>query len=235
MAKRSVLNVKLRKVTGRKVKNLRQQGILPVSLYGNGIKSLSLQAKEKEIVELFNKVGETGLVDVNVEDTKKTHAVLLKNPQYHPVTDRLIHIDLYQVDLSQKVTVSVPVELVGESSATEGSDGILVQSLSEIEIETLPVDLPEKFTVDVSGLKKIDDIVTISDLKIDREKINIRLDEEQVIAKIEEIKEEEVEEVASVETEVIGESDQGDGEAGEGEEKSSEDQVEEKEEADKKE
>jgi len=232
--KRLVLNVEERELTGRKVKKLRESGLLPASVYGPKMKSINIQGNLDDFNSVFSKAGETSLIDLKIKG-KEDKVVLLKNPQYHPVTDQLIHIDLYRVDLSQKVTVSVPVELVGESSATEGSDGILVQSLSEIEIEALPVDLPEKFTVDVSGLKKIDDVVTISDLKIDREKINIRIDEEQVIAKIEEIKEEEIEEVASVETEVIGESDQGDAEEGEGEEKSSEDQVEEKEEVDKKE
>ena len=228
--KRPVLKLEKRKLTGRKVKRLREQGFLPASVYGPKIESINVKGKLSDFEDIFEKVGETGLVDLNLEDVKENYVVLFKNPQYHPITDQLIHLDLYQVDLSQKVSVAVPVEITGEAPAAESGEGILVQSLNEIEIEALPTDLPEKFVVDVSSLSKIDDAITIADLKIDSDKIDVQLDPEQVVARIEEPKEEEEEEVAPVETEVIGE-----GPAAEEEEKEAEPESEEAPEVEKEE
>jgi len=217
-----VLTVEKRELTGRKVKKLREAGLLPASVYGPKMESLSVKGDLKDFNLILSKAGETGLVDLKIKGEKENKVVLLKNPQYHPVTDSLIHIDLYQVDLTQKVVVSVPVELVGESPAALGGEGILVQSLNEIEIEALPIDLPEKFIVDISKLEKIDDAITITDLKLDSNKFDIQVDEDQVVVRIEEMKEEEEEEVAPTETEVIGEGLEEGDETKEGEQKEGE-------------
>jgi len=189
-----LLKVKKRKILGRKVKNLRKQGILPASIYGQGIKSVSVQAPLKEAVEVFQKAGETGLVDLQIGTSKKK-TVLLKNPQFDPVSGQLIHLDFHQVKLTEKVTVAVPLEIVGKSPAIEKGEGILVQVLDEVEIEALPADLPEKFTVDISKLEKIDDAFTVADLKIDLKKVSLKVADDQVLVKIEPpAKEEEKEE-----------------------------------------
>ena len=192
--KRSLLKVEKRKILGRKVKNLRKQGILPASIYGQGIKSISVQVPLKETIEIFRKAGETGLVDLQMGTSKKK-TVLLKNPQFDPVSDQLIHLDFHQVKLTEKVTVAVPLEIVGKSPTIEKGEGILVQILDEVEIEALPADLPEKFIVDVSQLKKINDAFTVADLKIDLKKISLKVAKDQVLVKIEPpAKEEEKEE-----------------------------------------
>ncbi len=183
--KRPNLKIEKRKVTGRKVKQLRKQGILPASIYGKKIDSLSVKTSLKEVGDILGEVGETGLVDLQVEKEEKIRTVLLKNPQYNPITDELIHIDFHQVDLSEKVTVAVPVETVGEAPAIETSEGVLIQLLSEIEIEALPTDLPEKFVINISKLENIGETITVADLKIDKKKISLKVAENQVLVKVE--------------------------------------------------
>jgi len=204
MTKRPELKVAKRKITGRKVKTLRREGIIPASVYGKKVKSFNVQAGLRDLGALFDKVGETGLVDLMVKGEKKKRAVLLKNPQYDPLSDQLIHIDFHQVDLTEKVAVDVPVELSGQSPAAKKGEGILVHLLNEIEIEALPEDLPEKFVVDVSRLEKVGDAVTVADLKVDSKKIKIGVSPDQVIARIDELAEE-AEEVSPAPEEEAGE------------------------------
>ena len=192
--KRLLLKIEKRKILGRKVKNLRKEGILPASIYGQGIKSVSVQVSLKDAVEVFQKAGETGLVDLQI-GTNKKKTVLLKNPQFDPISGQLIHLDFHQVKLTEKVTVAVPLEIVGKSPAIEKGEGILVQVLDEVEIEALPADLPEKFTVDISKLERIDDAFTVADLKVDLKKVSLKVADDQVLVKIEPpAKEEEKEE-----------------------------------------
>jgi large subunit ribosomal protein L25 len=187
------LKLDTRTVVGRKVKALRKKGILPLSLYGKDEKSLSLQGDLKEILAVFQKAGETGLVELNIAKEVKPRTVLLKNPQFDPVTDLLVHLDLHQVKMTEKVTVTVPVELVGIAPAAEKGEGVLMHILNEIEIEALPADLPERFTADVSKLEKVNDLITVKDLGIDEKKITVKTGLEQVVAKVDAVKEEVVE------------------------------------------
>lgn len=207
--KRPVLSVESRKELGRKVKRLRKEGLLPATVYGKKLRSVSIKGDLKEFVSVFDKVGETSLVDLKIKDDKKARVVLLKNPQYHPVSDQLIHIDLHQVDLTEKVTVAIPVEIVGLAPAVDKGEGVLVQQVNEIEVEALPTDLPEKFVVDVSKLKKVDDAIIVSDLEVDSKKVTLQVSGDQVIVRIDALAEEE-EEAPVVEEAVEGAEGEGD-------------------------
>ena len=189
--KRPVLKVEKRELFGRKVKKLRKDGLLPATVYGKKVKSVSVEGELKDFISLLDRVGETGLVDLKINGDKEDRVVLLKNPQYHPVEDQLIHIDLHQVDLSKKVTVAVPVEITGEALVVKRGEGVLIHQLTEIEVEALPADLPEKFVVDVSKLEKVDQTITVADLKIDTKKISPQIEETQVVVRIDPLAEEE--------------------------------------------
>lgn len=186
------LKAEERKLLGRKVKKLRKEGILPANLYGKKVKSLSLQVDLKDFQGVYDKAGETGLVELVIGKSKKP--VLIHEVQVDPVTDNPIHTDFLQVNLKEKVTANVPIELVGTSPADRQGLGILVQQLEEIEVEALPNDLPDKFEVDISGLEKVDSSVVVADLKYDAKKIEVSADKEQIIAKVEPLREEEEEE-----------------------------------------
>lgn len=199
-SKSTTLEVEKRKLIGGKVKTLRREGLLPANIYGKGIKSLSVQAETRAVEKIFDEVGETGLVNLKVKGEKQDRPVLFHNPQFHPVNDSLLHIDFYQVDLTQKVSAEVSIETTGQSPAVDQGKGILVQFLNEIEVEALPADLPERFIIDLSKLEKVDDTITIADLKVDA-KVKINAEKDQVVAKIT-AQQEEVEE-APPETEEV--------------------------------
>lgn len=211
-----------RQLLGKKVKRLRLEGILPASVYGRGFESISIQANLKELKALFAELGESGLFNLQIDDGQLL-PVLFKNPQYHPLSDELIHIDLYKVDLTRKISAEVPIELIGEAPIVKLGN-VLMHITNTVEVEALPADLPENIEVDISSLASLEDMITVADLKIDKDKLTILTDAEQVIVKAEEPKEEEVEMVEeNPEVEGVAE-DEGEGE--ENEEESSEEKKE---------
>lgn len=191
---RPEIKAEKRTVTGRKVKSLRSKGILPANVYGKDIASTALQLPIKEFLAVYDKVGETGLVDLKVDGEVKP--VLITNLHLHPVTDAPLHADFRQVDLREKIQAAIPVELVGEPPADKSGVGILVQQLNEIEVEALPANLPEKFTVDVSKLENVDDAIAVKELSVNRSKITVITNEEQIVVKIEPLAAEEAATVA---------------------------------------
>lgn len=177
------LKAEVRSVTGKKVKSLRKSGILPATIYGHGFEPKSIQVVDKEMEAIFHHAGESGLVDLILED--KTLPILFRNPQYHPVEGNLIHIDCYKVNLKEKIVTTVPLEFVGESASVKAGN-VLVEVVNEIEIEALPADLPEKIEVDLTKLETLESEITVADLKVDRSKIEIKNEAEQVVVKTEE-------------------------------------------------
>ncbi len=207
---KTVLKAVKRELVGKKVKNLRKQGIVPANLFGKKIKSQSLSIDKKEFDKVFDQAGETGIVELSIEGDKETHPVMIQNLQKHPVNEEILHVDLRQVILTEKITANIPVEMTGEAPAATQKLGILIQNVSEIEVEALPLDLPEKFTVDVSKLANVGDQITVAELSINKEKVEIKVTEDLVIAKIEPLAAEEAASVVAVPTE--GEAATADGE-----------------------
>lgn len=194
------LSAQTRTVLGRKVKKLRKEGLIPAHVFGHKVKTVHIQVKAGDFHKVFEKAGETGIINLSVGSEKRP--VLVRNLQIHPVTDEPLHIDFYQVNLSEKVKVNVPLEIVGEAPAVEKKIGLLLTPISEIEIEALPADLPENIQVDISNLTDIGSEIKIKDLKVDRSKVEILTDEELVVAQIGELVTKEMEAVeAEIEAE----------------------------------
>lgn len=187
------LKAEKREIIGRKVKNLRKTGQIPANVYGKKIKSLAITLEEKDFEKIYSQAGETGIVSLSIKGEKEERPVLIQNVQLDPVSDIPLHIDLRQIILTEKILAKIPVELTGEPMAVSEKSGILIQVLSEIEVEALPTDLPEKFSVDVTVLKAVRDQVLVKDIPFGKEKkIEVKTDLNQVVAKIEPLAKEEV-------------------------------------------
>lgn len=186
------LKVAKRTVSGRQVKKLRQEGFLPANVFGHGVDSLSIQVKAKEFAPIFDEAGETQVIYLQVETEKDPRPVLVSDIQYDPVTDQPLHVDFHQVNLKEKVTANVPFEIIGESPAVKDLGANIISMFSELEVEALPTDLPEKITADVSQLVAIGDVIKVSDLKVDRSKVELTEDPETVLVTVVEQQAEEV-------------------------------------------
>lgn len=182
--KRPKLTVEKRSISGKKVKKLRKEGILPANIYGKDIKSLSVQLPQKEFEKIFKEVGETGLVDVHLNGELKPS--LIHNVQMDYLHNLPLHADFFQVNLKEKVKTMVPIKTLGEPKAVSDKLGLLLQPLSEVEVEALPTDLPEYIEVNVESLATVNDQMAVSDIKAPSG-VTILTDPSQVVVKIGEL------------------------------------------------
>lgn len=182
--KRPLLKAEERKILGKKIKTLRRDGILPGNVYGKGLPSTALQVALSDFEKVHKEVGDTGLIDLELKG--KVHPVLIKALQMNFKTHTPLHADFYEVNMKEKVKATVPVVTVGEPKAVSEKVGILLQPLSEVEIEALPDHLAEKIEVSVEHLATLDESIKVSDLKTP-EGVVILTDPEQVVVKIAEL------------------------------------------------
>lgn len=180
------ITVEPRKITGRKVKQLRREGVVPANIFGKGLKSQSIKVTEKDFLAAYKQAGETGLIELTIKGTKDSHHVLVSQLQTNPVSGQVLHVDFRQVNLKEKVTAPVPVELIGEAPAVKEKGGVLFSPMSEINVTALPTDMPSKIEVDVSGLVEIGDTLSLKDLKIDTNKLEVDIDPEEPLVIIQE-------------------------------------------------
>ncbi len=156
--KRYKLTAEPRKITGKKIKKLRREGILPANVYGKDIKSQSLQLPMTEFLKVFEEAGETGVVDLEVG--KDVIPVLIHN-LHKDYRNMPLHADFFKVNLKEKVKAMIPIELTGEPIAVTEKIGLLEKITNEIEVEALPTELPEKFELNITALRNIDDQITV--------------------------------------------------------------------------
>ena len=164
-----ILNAKIRKETGKsKVKELRRQGIIPCVVYKDGKESVNIQVEKRDLFEaLHTSAGENALITLKVEGDKKakSRTCIIKEIQRHPVKEDVIHADLNEISLTEKLKVKVPVHPHGEAEGVVKDGGVLDHVMWEVEVECLPADIPEKIEVEVSAMK-IGDAVYVKDLNI---------------------------------------------------------------------
>lgn len=171
-------------ILGKKVKALRKAGKLPGHVFGKGVETEIVSVNARDFLKTFKQAGETGLIDLKI-GAEKVRPVLVRDVSFDPITGSPAHIDFYQVNLSEKVKVSVPLVLIGEGpESVKLGEAIVLQTLNEVEVEALPTDLVEKIEVDITTLKNIDDAVTVGQLNYDRGKLTILADQEEIVVKL---------------------------------------------------
>lgn len=161
---------------------LRKAGMVPAELYGHNIPNTHLSINANEFGKVLRKAGESTIIELMTEDGK-VHNVLIQDVQKHYLHSQPIHVDFYEVSMTEKLTATIPLEFTGESMAVKAMGGTLVKVLNEIEVECLPVDLPHAITVDISVLKSFDRSILVKDLKVS-DKVTVVTDHEETVAKV---------------------------------------------------
>lgn len=178
------LSVDPRTVTGKKVKALRRQGIIPAHLYGHGTESLALQAEKQTITGLLRRAGRNAIIGLQINGEGAPRPVVLRGVQRDPVTDELMHIDFFQISLTEMLRAEVPLVLIGNAPAVAAYSGVLLQTLNQIAVQALPTDVPEQIEVDVSDLDTLDAALFVRDLSIPPN-VEVLADPDQLVAKVE--------------------------------------------------
>lgn len=201
-----VLQAEPRTLSGKKVRRLREQGIIPAVLYGKEVEPRPLQLRAIDLDRVLRHGGMNRLLTLNIAGEKDSFPVLIREVQRDPIHRRLIHADFYAVVMSEKVRTSVPIELVGESPLVASGQAMIVQSLDEVEIECYPDKLVSVLEVDATLLNDFDAVLHVGDVT-PPEGIEILTDADEVIASLQpvggEVEEEEEAAVEAGEVEVI--------------------------------
>jgi large subunit ribosomal protein L25 len=155
------LDAQPRSLTGRKVRQLRTQGLVPVVVYGNNQEPVNLQVNARNLETTLHRGGFSQLVRVNVEGGG-VHNVLVRDIQRHPVSHAFLHVDLYAVNMSEKQRTSVPVVSTGRPTALV-TGYMVLQEKDVVDVEALPSDIPASIEVDVTGLD-LDQPITVANL-----------------------------------------------------------------------
>jgi large subunit ribosomal protein L25 len=191
-----VLKAEKRDVVGKQVRALRRAGKLPAVIYGRNVKPMSILLDAHDAALTLRRLTSSSLVTIAVGG--KEYPALVREKQMNFIKNSLLHVDFMAVSLTEKITASVRVQLEGTAPAVKDFNAILVTGLTELEVECLPTDLPERFVVDVSGLTGIGDGVYVRDVPAPADvKILDDLDEMIVVATA--MAAEEIEEVVEVE------------------------------------
>ena len=218
--KRLELEVSKRDITGKKVRFLRRQGTIPANIYGHGIDSTPINVDARSLKHLMAHAGTTDLISLKVDDSKSPVKVLMREVQRNPLTDEPLHVDFYQVRMTDKIKADVPLVFTGEAPVLKkvknSSMSYLIDSL---HIEALPDDLPHSFEVDLSNIEELDQAIYVKDISIGHG-ITLFSDPEQMVVKVIEARKEEVIEVpveaeGAEEAEVTEEAEEAETEPGE--------------------
>ena len=163
-----VATVKLdpRTVMGKKVRQLRRQGVIPVHMYGADIQPSSLQVDERTLNRLLPQVGTNIPVSVELQDQDMENICFVREVQRHPVTEEVIHVDFLRVDVTKTVSAEVPLTLTGTSTAVTQMAGTLLQNVQSLSIEALPMDMPAEIPVDISVLVDFDITLLVGDVEV---------------------------------------------------------------------
>lgn len=159
------LKSKKREIFGKKVKTLRNQGLVPAVVYGGSDGSVPIELNLKEFSKVFKTAGETTLIKLFI-DGGNVKNVLIHDSSRDPVTDEIKHIDFYEVKMDEKIAAKIPLVFTGDAPAILDLGGVLVKAMQEIEVRALPADLPREIKIDISVLKTFDDNITIKDIKL---------------------------------------------------------------------
>ena len=188
------LNAELRTaVGGGRVKRLRKTGMVPAVLYGKGIEPIKVQVKMSDIRKLLITSGKNAFFSLLVDG--KEHSAIIKEMQYETVSNNLIHIDLQQVSLTEKITSTVALRLIGRDEVEKGGQ-VLIHQMDVLDIQCLPQNIPSHIGVDVSKLE-VGSNISVGELDIP-ENVDVLNDPGDVICSLTEarsVAEDEEEEV----------------------------------------
>jgi len=180
MAARQTLNATKREIFGKKLGAQRKEGKIPANIYGKALDSVGVFIDEKELKTLLKEINETTLIDIIV-GSEKPRPVILRKITHNPVKRiEIKHVDIQQVNLKEKMVISIQVKLIGENELATKGEAIIETITSAVEIEALPTELPEEYGIDISKLTEIGQQIYVKDLP-EHKGVEVLTDKEAIL------------------------------------------------------
>ncbi len=183
MAERTELIVAQREKVGKAVKQLRKAGLIPANIYGHKEAPQAVQVDAVAFETLRRSHKTAGVIALRMDGRSRAQTALVRHIQRNPVNGKILHIDFFRVSLTDRITVRVPLHLVGEAPGVKNEDGVLLHLLDALEVECAARDIVSTFEVDVSSLEHIDDTLHASDVALPQG-FKLITDPEEAIAKV---------------------------------------------------
>ena len=202
------LSVNKREIRGKKVSGLRNDGLTPIHMYGPEIESSPLQCDSKILDRVITDAGTNIPVTVNVDGGEQNNLCFIREVQYHPVTNKVLHVDFMKVQVEKSVRAQVPISVIGTSPAVRTMGGTLLQPLLTLTVEALPLEIPKTITLEAELLVDFETNFYVSDIEVD-EGVNVINTASEMVASVVAPRVERLEsedgEGDEAETEVVGE------------------------------
>ena len=170
-------------MTGKKVKQLRRQDIVPVHVYGRDQAPSTLQAEGQVLRRILPQVGTNVPLSLEVEGEESDNICFVREVQRHPVTEDILHVDFLRVDVALAVRAEVPVILTGNPPAVRDLGGTLLQQVQTILVESLPMNVPLSIEMDVSELDDFEKAVYVREVTV-ASGVTIITDSDELIARV---------------------------------------------------
>jgi large subunit ribosomal protein L25 len=156
------LAVTSREITGKKVRTLRREGLIPAELYGRGVKNIHIAVPAKDFNKVLKEAGTTTVITLTLG--KEKHSAMIHEVGRDYITGTISHVDFHEIRMDEKITAKVPLEFTGEAPAVKAHGAVINKSMSEIEVEALPNDMPRQIAVDISTLDELDKTIYVKDI-----------------------------------------------------------------------
>lgn len=188
------LNVSKRDGLGKnKVNKLREEKLVPGVIYSRGLDTVAIEVVEKELEKIYLEAGTNNIIDLMLDGEKKP--ALIKEIQRHPFKNQYLHVDFHGVRMDEVIRVMVPI-VIENREKISAQPSVLMQLLTEVEVECLPGDIPGEIVLNVENME-IGDNIFVEDLEVFKdEKINVLSEADELICNLTEPKEEVIEEDA---------------------------------------
>ncbi len=179
---RPEISAQPRETLGKKVKQLRRQGLIPANIFGRRAESRAIQIPSDDVLRLLRTAERNQIIYLLI-DGEEPRPTFIKDIQRKPTTDAILHMDFQQISLLEKVRMEVPLLLVGQAPGVDTLGGTLIHTLDTVTVEALPTDIPLHIEVDVSGLAEIDQTLHVRDLTLS-DKVTVLTEPDVVVAKV---------------------------------------------------
>jgi large subunit ribosomal protein L25 len=181
-----------RTTLGKKVKQLRKTGVIPVHLYGPEMESRALQCPQRDVLRALSRTGGTTPISITVNGERGEFLTFAREVQWHPVRGAILHVDFMAVRATQRLTAQVPINLVGESPGAREAGGSVIQQLRELTVEALPLELPSEVEVNLEILTDPAGVIRAGEIPLPAN-VLLLTDPEDVVVRIEALRVEVVE------------------------------------------